>query len=79
MGEALNDSKFSELLKKYGLTNKKAFTIKCAININQIKNNQNLNIKPQLREALEALSTEEFEVVTCCPCSDGAVSCPCSC
>ena len=79
MGEALNDSKFSELLKKYGLLNKKALKIKCAININQIKNNQNLNIEPQLREALEALSTEEFEVVTCCACSDGFVCCPCSC
>ena len=64
MEKALNDSKLKDLLEKYGLQNVVKFQLE--VDNTKIKSSQNLKMGTQLKDELEAMSEDEFVMLSGC-------------
>jgi hypothetical protein len=77
MEETLSGSELNLLLENYGLVDG-IVRIQCEIDTNKLKSSPNLDIRPELKNALEASSTHEFVTVMCCTKCLLGICCPCS-
>lgn len=75
MKETLKDSKVTDLLEKYGLIDGMV-KIHSVIDIKKIKSSQNLDMPSELKSDLEAVLTDNLEIMCCNSCR-GDVCCPC--
>jgi hypothetical protein len=82
MKETLDNSKFSDLLAKYGLLEDGVVKIKLGINKNKILEGRTLGMDSQLIEALGEIPENEFVLLNCCICTSRLCCLPvglCSC